>query len=821
MKRAAVCLLILILFSSICPASENPKEVELLFMARKAYEDGFYEVCLGMLERFQKDFKDSAKLSQVRLLSGQCYFNQGRYLEALNILEELSGQPQASNLKDAIYFWMAEVHFKGGNFQKSAALYEKLITEFPHSSYCAVAYYSLGWSFSQTGQYRQAVQVFNSLLARFPTEPQSKDAAFKLIECLYSLKEYSELKNKINPILRLYTNDEVRLPYLYFYLAESEYYLNNLDEAVKDYLKAVQDFKDQKVQALAKLGLGWAYLKLSKYKDAENVFSDIKQNLLDKKTSDILVLGQALLMASTNRIYEAKNLYGQLISTASDPLIRSQAYLGKADAFYNLAEYSQAADICNEALNIASVQSAIPEELIEKLRYTLALSYIKQGMIDSGVEILDSFALRRNSREDQVSLFIQIAEAYASAGEFLKAQEYYNRILTLYPDLANADYVRYQIGLLQLRKTDYDAAISSFGFLLKKYPQSKFVPDAVYSLGLAYFQKADYVASCEIFAKFQNEFKDSPLRAQACYMLGSSFLGLGKTNEALNIFKEIPKICLQDVELLQKAEYEVADCLYKLGQENEAANKFKLLRTKYPDSKLAPDILWWLGQYYYRHNDLNLARRYFVSLTNDYPNSNLTADAFYAIGVTFADENKFQQATDNFKMAISLGNTRLKNQSKIALGDIYIRQDNLKEALVQYQEVIKDGPDLAKLLFPRIADAYYKIGDYANAKLFYSKSIEIVDDREIAGLRFSFGETLECAGEFDAAIRQYILAADRNEQPPELFLRSLLRAAKLYEDKENFKEALKIYKRIIEKAPTSIETGFVQERIDWINSGRK
>jgi len=46
--------------------------------------------------------------------------------------------------------------------------------------------------------------------------------------------------------------------------------------------------------------------------------------------------------------------------------------------------------------------------------------------------------------------------------------------------------------------------------------------------------------------------------------------------------------------------------------------------------------------------------------------------------------------------------------------------------------------------------------------------------------------------------------------------RPLLRAAKLYEDKEDFREALKIYKRIIrEGAP---EAGFAQERIDWINS---
>ena len=825
MKKSAIVLFILVLFfSSTGLAFEDPKEVELLFMAKKAYEDGFYEVSLGMLERFQNDFKDSSKLTQVRLLSGQCYFNQGRYLEALNTFEGLAGDPEASNLKDAIYFWMAEVHFKGGNFQKSATLYQKLITEFPQSSYSAAAYYSLGWSFSQTGLYRQAVQVFKGLLEKFPGEPQSKDAAFKLIECFYNLKQYSELKNKINPIFKLYANDQVRLPYLYFYLAESEYYLNNFDEASRNYLKSAQVFKEQKVQALAKLGLGWSYLKLSKYKEAEDVFSNIKQDILDKKSLDILILGQAALMTATNRIYEAKKLYEQLINSSSDPVILIQAYLGKADAFYNLAEYAQAVDIYKEALDKINKNSAkfvIPEELIDKLNYNLGLSYIKQGNIDSAFGVLKATIAKKNNKDAEIDLFLQIGESYATVGEFVKAEESYAKILKLYPDSTYADYAQYQIGLLQLKKTDYDKAASSFELLLKKYVKSKFLPDAVYSLGLAYFQKADYVKSCEIFAKFQNDFKDSQLRAQAFYMLGTSFLSLGKVKEALNIFKDIPKLYPQDVELLQKVEYEIADCYFKLGQENEAASRFKILRTKYPDSKLTPDIMWWLAQYYYRRNELNLARRYFISLTNDFSGSHLTADAFYALGLTFSDENKFQQATDNFIMAIKLGHTDLKIQAKTALGEMYIRQGRLEEGLTQYKEIIKDSPDLAKLLFPRIADAYYKTGDYENAKLFYSKSLGVTDDKEIADIRFSLGEVLEARGEFDAAAQQYLLAAERYEQSPELFSRSLTRAAKLYEDRESFKEALKIYKRIVEKAPASLEAEFVQERIDWINSAKK
>ncbi len=668
MKKKIVVIVVLILFiTSFSFAQESPKEAELLFMAKKAYEDGFYDVAMGMLDRFQKSYPDSAKFSEARLLVGQSYFHQGRYLEALNTLESLLADPKAANLKDALYFWIAELHFKGNNFEKAVNFYQKLINDFPQSSYVPAAYYSLGWSFSQMGKYSQALESLKSLLERFPSEPQSKDAAFKLIECLYNLKEYTELKNKIKSVLKLYANDVLRLPYLYFYLAESEYYLGNLNEAAKNYLKSAQSFKDELAQSLAKLGLGWSYLKLKRYDEAEDIFADIKQTSLDKKSLDILILGQAVLMSQSNRTYEAKKLYQQLINVSSDPSIRLQAYIGKADAFYNLAEYSQAVKAYEEGLeDITKTENQAngTSELVDKLRYNLALAYIKQGVAKSGIAVFEDIVTKSVDPAVRGGALCQIGDTYQDMGEYLKAEEAYARILKQYPDASFADYALYQTGLSQLKRTDSISAIVSFKLLPKNYPQSKFLDDAYYSLGVAYFNNKDYGLASETLAKFKNELKSSHLSGQAVFMLGLTFIDLEKIDEALNIFKDISKQYSQDGELTQKAEYEIADCYYKLGQEKEAVERFTLLRAKYPDSKLTPEIMWWLGQYYYRLNDLNLARRYFGSLTKDFPDNSLAGDALYALGLVFRDENKLAQAIESFNMAIKFAGGGASSKSR-------------------------------------------------------------------------------------------------------------------------------------------------------------
>ncbi|MDP2044401.1 MAG: tetratricopeptide repeat protein, partial [Candidatus Omnitrophota bacterium] len=409
-------------------------------------------------------------------------------------------EPAPNNFKDAVYFWIAEVHFKGNNFQKAAAFYERVVNDFPQSPYAPAAYYSLGWSFSQIGKYARALEVFQSLQEKFPKEPQSKDAGFKIIECLYNLKKYSELRNKVNPYFKLYANDGLRLSYLYFYLAESEYYLNNLEDAAGNYLKSSQVTVDDKVKALAKLGLAWANLKLKRYKEAEDAFTDINQSNLDKKSMDILLLGRGVLMSQDNRVYESKKIYDQLISESSDPLVLVQAYLGKADALYNLAEYVQAAKVYKEGLDridkdrtegrgLASDSQSqnAPAELLDKLRYNLGLAYIKQGQLKAAIEELNAVAGSSRDQEVKVGAFSQIGDAYQESGEFTKAEEVYANILKDYPNSPYADYAQYQ-------------------------------------LGAVYFQKGDYLAGCDIFSRFKNELKDSPLAAQALYMLGTSLL---------------------------------------------------------------------------------------------------------------------------------------------------------------------------------------------------------------------------------------------------------------------------------------------------------
>ncbi|MFA5144970.1 MAG: tetratricopeptide repeat protein [Candidatus Omnitrophota bacterium] len=796
-------------------AQESSKEEEALFVAKKAFEDGFYEVSLGLLERFLNNYPGSSKAVEANLLIGRCYFQQNKFLDALAKFEGLLGQPQALNVRDAVLYWIAEAHFKGNGFNAAATYYQRIINEFPRSSYIPAAYYSLGWCLFQEQKFQQALEYFKVVEEKYPREPQARDVPFKIAECLYNLKDYSGLKSRLKDYIKIYSQDPTRLSYLYFYMAEAEYYLNNFSVAADWYHKAFNSSRDDKIQALSKLGQAWAYLKLKQYKDSEAALREVKADKLEKKNVDVLLLGKAILMTETNRVNEAEGIYQELLNTTLDPLVLIQAYLGKGDALYNLADYQEAVNVYKEAI-VKAGAGTVSGEMVDKLHYNLAWAFLKQGEFKEAIKEFQKIIKTSDDNIVKASALCQIGDAYQDSGDYNKAQETYDTILKDYPDNFYGDYVQYQLGLTLLKNSNYDGAVLSFLTLKNNFPKSKLLDDASYALGLAYFQKQDYNSSKDVFAKFQEEFKDSSLRPQAMYLLGTSLYNLGDFPGAIEVFKNIARGYGQDTELTQKAEYEIADCFYQMGEEKEAMARFKALRSKYPDSKLTPEIMWWLGEYYYRHNELELARRYFTSLIRDFPKSNLIADAYYALGSSFTEESRYEEAIENFKKIEEPGRSDLSGQAAVAIADIYVKQDKADSALNTYQEVIKEYPGLTNLVYPKMAGLFYKMNKLAQALDFYRQSLDLVPAKEMAGIQFKIAEVLEAQEKIQEAIEEYLKVTYLYAEDNNLAVKALLRVAEIYEGKGDLKEAVSIYKRII--SLNTEEAKYAQERIDWIKT---
>ncbi len=794
-------------------AAEEHKEEESFLVARKAFDDGFYDVSLGLLARFINENPSSKKISEAKLLIGQCYYYQGKYLDALAKFDELLKQPSALTIKDAVLYWIAEVHFKGNDFRKANKFYQRIIDEHPNSEYLASCYYSIGWCYFQGQEYEEALKSFEKVEKDFPSSVHADDAAHKIIDCLYNLKDYSSLKSKINSYIKK-TKDKQRQAYLNFYLAEADYYLGDYNPAIDEYSKALLLTDEAYLKSLCNLGLGWAYLKAKNYQRADEVFQSVSTDTLEKKSRDALLLGEAVLLSETNMLNEARLAYEKLIAHTDDPFVLAQAYLGKSEAFYNLADYAKAIDTYKEALSRLS--DGPVSEYIDKIHYGLAWAYIKEGLFKEAIDEFNKVAKQSEDKVIKIAALCQVGDTYQDSGEYQKAIETYDKLLRDYPVSLYNDYIQYQLGVAFLKSSKYDAAIMAFRKLENDFPNSKLLDEAAYALGLAYFQMKDYSASEEAFRKLKQEFKSSNLGAQATYLLGTSLYNQSKFQEAIEVFKDIARLYSGDKELMQKAEFEIAECYYQMGNEKEAISRFKALRSKYPDSNLTAEIMWWLGQFYYRSKELALAKRYFISIIRDFPKSSLVASSYYALGLISSDEGQYQQALDNLEKVISLSSSDLAAQAAVAMADIYIKQGDYDSSLKICKQLITKYKNLHSIIYPKIADIYILISDFKNAAWYYRLSLDAVPVKEMAQIQFKLAESIQSQGLDDEAIAEYFKVGYMYSANDELNLKSLLRIAAIYEKNERFREARDVYRKVV--ALNVSESKYAQERIDWINT---
>lgn len=823
MRKVKIIILLFFGFCCVMPhnsllsaqdVNSDSKEQEAFFVAKKAFDDGFYDTSLKLLENFSKNYPASEKAAEAELLVGRCYFSQNKYLDALGkfavIIDNLSRQA----LRDAAFYWTAEVYFRSNNFSKAINYYEKILNEFPDSVYLAAGTYSLGWCKFQTQDFNQAIKYFKIIEDRFPKETFVRDAVFKIIESYYNLKQYNLVKKKTESFLKAYALDSEKSAYIHFYSAEADYYLGNYSESANKYNLAYSHSIDERIKALCGLGLVWARLKLKDYQGAEEACFSVKQDFLDKKNQNILLMAKAVLLSEQKDFIKAKEAYKELVAIAIDSDIVIQANLGLADSYYNLGQYKEAINIYTKFpdKNIGK----ITREQEDRLHYGFAWALLKDGSFKDSIEEFSKIVNLSEDKIIKVAALCQIADTYHDSGDLSKAIETYSVILKDYPDSSRADYVQYQLGVVYLKSSDYDAAVKSFRSLRSKFLDSSLLSDASYSLALAYFYKQNYALSVQMFEKFILEYPHSSLVKDAMYIRAVGKYNLGKFKESIECLELIIRNYSLDAELVQKCEYEIADCYYQLGDEKEAMSRFKVLRAKYPDSKLTCEIIWWLGDYYYRHNEFNEARRYFLSLVDTFPDNNFVPDAYYALGVISAGEFLYEEAENYFKKAIELGKSDIVSNAGFSIADIYVKQEKFQDALDSYKSIMKNHENLVYLVYPKIAQVYYKMRQFEKAKEAYVKSLEFLPSSQTGEVKFSIAEVLQEQGKMKDAIEAYLNISNLYSQDKALVVRSLLRAASIYEDIEDFAQAESIYKRIV--SLNVEEKKYAYERMEWIKA---
>ena len=805
------------------PAQATDKEDDLFFVAQKAFEDGFYDVALRYLDRFLKDFPQTNKRAQVELLIGQCYFFDNQYLKAFDQFEGLLKSPEAEEIKDAVLFWLGEVYLKSKDYKQAENSYQSLINEFPESAYLPQGYYSLGWTYFEQGIYEQAIAAFSEIIKRYPNSTLAEETHLKIGESLFNLKQYEDAIAKLNNYLKEFPQSN-RLELAHFYIAEANYYLENFEAAIKNYSQVIEITNDERLANLARVSSGWAYLRMKKYQESQTMFEQAEAVALAKNLErDEILLGKASLFTQLEDYDKGLAVYEEIINKLPNSRWSIDAKLGQANCLHELGRYQEAVAVFGDMLNKFYRKKEFSEQ-IEKVYFGLAWSYLKMGKPKDAIDNFKKVMEIYSDKTVRLSALCQIGDIYQDMGELQSAVDTYDKILKDYPDSLYTDYIQYREGIALLKMDRVDAATLIFQGLSKNFPKSRFVTDAQYYLGMAYFKKGDFVNSKEQFDNLLTRLpRDSEYRPDLMYSLGLSLTYLKEYKKAVDVFERLKKDYPHNEELIQKADFEIGISLYQWGKDQDAVKKFKLVIYKYPKSAVGLKAYLWLGDYYLKSGKFESARKYLDDSLKDYPDSEKTDEVRYLLGLTFKNERKYDEALNEFKTILAKENSKTAIDASLAVADILSETSRSEEAVSIYQNIVAKHPEAARDAYAKLGDLYRRQGAFSNAVEVYQKAFNLAasDASQISNpqIQFNLAEAIEGTKDLNRAIESYLKIPYLYPHDLYWVVKSYLRVAQIFEDKENWQEAQKIYEKIVKENVE--EAKFALERLEWIKNNIK
>jgi TolA-binding protein len=821
MQRRLIRIILITIFLSFSllqfiPAAIESNEEEDFYVAAKAFEDGFYDLSLDTFRHFIRLYPDSRHLPEVEFFIGRCLFYQGKFLEALSQFQALLANPKAASLHDALNFWVGEVHFKGKDYVQAISFYKKVIQDSSNSDLLVVSYYSKGLSLFELNKFDEAIATFNELLQKQPKHALIQSVAFKAAESFYRAGQYVQAQTAFKKFIDDYPKS-VRIPEAFYFLAEVAFYTADYANAIVLYRKTLSLIEKSPSVATNELknychaGIGWSYLKDNKLEEAQREFFVAQEN-------DAILLGRAAVKFTQNDFDSALELYDRLISRYPASRYLLDALLGKAETLYSRNSFEETVALYREIIDKFSNLKDFKDNET-KIHYGLAWSLLKIGQFQEALKEFEKISKQSNDEIVKISALCQMGDTYQETKAFDKAIEIYNTLLKDYPDSLYSDYVQFQVAVSLYKQERLEAAILAFRSLLDNFPKTKLRAKVQYYLGLIYFQQANYQGAVDLLNSFVKESKDFNLKGDSLYLLASSYYNLGQYKQALVTFERIFKENVKKNEKLsQAAEYEIANCLYQLGKENDALSRFYAFLRKHPKSNTCGDILYWIGEYYMAKDNLEVARRYFRRLISEYPKHELCSSALYNIAVSYLESERFKAALKAFSEVRSSNNDELSFNAGLSMADIYISRGEIDSGYALYDELINDKrfSSFKPVVLIKKADTLRQQRRFTDALALYRKALELSSQNANEQLMFTIAEVEEEQGNLEAALEYYLKLAYLPSLTSDngLSKRSLLRAARICEAQNKWEDAKKIYRKL--STSEVEEAKYALDRLKWI-----
>lgn len=820
LRLAAVAAALLFLAGALLPGAlaSGSKDDGPLLAGKAALEDGLYDLAREHLENALRKEKDPAERDRITLLLVEALAGLGQHTEAEKHLQSLAASVQGGPLEAARRYWLARLDYLQGRHDPALNRLREIPAAFPGHELLPRARLLEGRCLLAMGKIEEAMTAFESLQEHGAPTPEAAEGLLDGAAALLREQRWTEAETR---------------------------------------LRALAGGKpDQPTTQRARLWLGQLLIDEQAWSEAREVLATLADDDVVEPTvkATALIALSEVEEAGTN-LTAALDLLAAGLQLATDPQERTQAQLAQGRLMIQTGQKEQGLALLRTAvggqrseeeagtvqLHFATVlfkQQLWEQALVEFQRYLEAFSDRKEaqsaldgrakclwelGRYGEAAKAFERAALAAQDPSAKVALLYRAADSQFADGQYQPAMDIYTQVLHMSPDKTWKDSARYQIALCLIRKEAFDEAEP----ILRELAESAGEPDLAEAsaMRLARLREEQrrwedaVVAYDAVMARFP-EGRRFP---EALFRRGVSRYRLGQFAEAHADFEQL-MARFPDQEPAEQAFYMRGFTRYMMGETEEAVRIAGEFLQRFPESRWAPRVGIWLGEYYYNLGRYEEAEAQYLQLATAFPRHPQTARALLEAARCAYARKEYLKAIDHVKLlAQGFPTSTTMPEARFLHGDALSELGDFSSAIVAFEEILKQWPDsyLAPAAQGRIGDCHFTLGSPAAPDRFVraynhykavADSPGVTPDLRLQAL-FKMARCREKMNEPKEAFEGYMKVVDQtreawNQGTPAgtvWFTRAAFAAASLMEAEARWREAIQIYRRVVDAAIPAAE----------------
>jgi len=595
----------------------------------------------------------------------ECYLKTDKKQQALNAFRNASQMDFEAQIKKDAWLNYARLSYDIGNpYESVPQVLTSYLKEYPDSGYSKEIEALLVDSYITSKNYEEALRVLDKNKSFASKEAYQKVAFYRGIE-LYTDGNYKEASTYLDKSLKepqepIYTARAI------YWKAESDYLLNDFEEALIGYKLFEQNSAAQGTEELENIdyNLAYAYFKQKDYAQAITYFDKYGKN---------------------------KNV---------DEVQLNDSYLRLGDSYFVSGKYWPALESYNKAIALNGVDA-------DYAYYQKAISYGFVNRNERKIEELNTFINTYTKSTLRDDAMYELGDSYVSANRTADALAAYNQLIRSYRKSSYVPKGLLKQGLIHYNAGNNNDALAKFKTVVRDFPNTQESLQAVSTAKLIYVDtgRVDEYAAWVKDLDFV-EVSDAELD-NASFESAERQYAQNKTSGAIKAFENYLKQFPNGLHAL-KANFYLAQSYYNKDEKQKAIQPYIYVASK-ERNEFTEQALVRLSELYLEQKDygeaIPILKR--LEVEADFP-QNITFAQSNIMKASFELKNYVETVTYAEKVlnAAKIDN-RIRSDAQVMIARSAIKTGNEDRARSAYVEVqkIATGALAAEALY---YDAYFK-----------------------------------------------------------------------------------------------------------------